>query len=280
LEETIPTYIDCAASSTSSDPLELECNTSADSDVTGVVILDSDDLMGIPSNKTLCNPVLLDSLIKEGKVKDCSAESCSVPIFSKSKFSNSVCQNGTIDITGNIDGVIPDGSIFNLSIYPDSFGDCNITLNNKKIECFNKEEIDTQPIMIEEATVSNLNGTDLFLLKGGVKSDDDDISCAINENLHSLSGNQGPGQLPPGTTPSYNGTINHYLHKSKSSQGLSGGAIAAIVISIIVALIALIALIVIFNSKNSGNKNNTVVTIENSNNFENSVVKFKTPVKI
>ena len=198
LEEVIPTYIGCGASSTSSNPIELECSTKADSDVTGVTILDSDDLMGIPSNETLSNPALLDSLIREGKAKDCSAESCSLPIFSKAKFSNSVCQNGTINITGDIDGVIPDGSIFNLSIYPDSYGDCNITLNSKKIECFNKEEIDSQPVMIEEVTVSNMNSTDLFLLKGGVKSDDDDISCAINENLHSLSNNQGQDLTPIG----------------------------------------------------------------------------------
>ena len=30
-----------------------------------------------------------------------------------------------------------------------------------------------------------MNGTDLFLLKGRAKSDDNDISCAININLHS-----------------------------------------------------------------------------------------------
>jgi hypothetical protein len=303
LEEVIPTYIDCAASSTSSDPIELECNTEGDSDVTGVVILDSDDLMGIPSNETLCNPALIDSLIQAGKAKDCSAESCTLPTFSNTKFSSSVCQNGTIDITGDIDGVIPDGAIFNLSIYPDSFGDCNITLNNKKIECFNKEEIDSQPIMIEEATISNLNGTDLFLLKGGVKSDDDDISCAINENLHSLSRNQGQDLVPgnqsdpsqtteptsnptsePGpqpTTPSNNETIPNYYHhrNNKSSNGLSGGAIAAIILSIIIALAALVAVIAICKSKSIGDKKQTNVTIENSTNFENSVFKLKTPPK-
>ena len=380
LEEIIPTFIDCSASSTNRDPLELECNTKTDSDVNGVVIIDSDDMMGIPSNKTLCNPALSDSLIQEGKMKDCSAESCSLPIFSKTKFSNSVCKDGTIDITGDIDGAIPDGSIFNLSIYPDSFGDCNITLNSKKIECFNKEEIDSQPVMIEEATVSNLNGSNLFLLKGGVKSDDDDISCAINENYHRLSNSQGQDLTPiknesdpssktttptsesesgsesksesgsksgsesksgtesesksgsesesksgaesesksgsesgsksgsesesesgaesgaeSGTEsgtgseaesgskpqPSANETIHKYLthRQSKSKSGLSGGAIVAIVLSIVVALIAIIALIGLFKSKNFGLNKKTVVTIENSTNFENSAYKLKTPVK-
>ena len=141
--------------------------------------------MGIPSNETLSNPALLDSLIRKGKAKDFSAEIWPLSIFSKAKFSNSVCQNGTINITGDIEGVIPDGSIFNLSIYPDSYGDCNITLNSKKIEWFNIEEIDSQQVMIEVVTVPNLNGTDLFLLKGRAKSDDNDISCAININLHS-----------------------------------------------------------------------------------------------
>ena len=188
--------------------------------------------------------------------------------------------------------------------------------------------------MIEEVTVSNFNGTDLFLLKGGAKSDDDDISCAINENLHSLSNNQGqdltpignasdllnttepasnptssptssptsnptpsttsdptssptssptsrPTSEPETTTPSSNETIPNYYHRNyKSSGGLSGGAIAAIVISIIVALIALIALIAVFKSNNSTMKKQTVVTIENSSNFENSEVKFKLPKNI
>ena len=198
LEEFIPAYIDCTADSTSDDPLKFDCSTNAESDVNGVIIIDSNDLMGIPSNETLCNPVLVDSLIQEGVLKDCNTGSCSLPIFSKSQFSDSVCNDGIIDITGDIEGTIPDGAIFNLSIYPDSFGDCNITLDSKKINCFNKEEIDIQPIMIEEATVTNMNGTELFLLKGGVKSDDDDLSCAINDNLHSLSDSPGEVIVPPG----------------------------------------------------------------------------------
>ena len=91
LEEIAPIYIDCASSSTGSDPIELDCNTKADSDVTGVAILDWADLMGIPSNEILSNPALLDSLILEGKAKDFNAEILSLPIFSKAKFSNSVC---------------------------------------------------------------------------------------------------------------------------------------------------------------------------------------------
>ena len=127
---------------------------------------------------------------------------------------------------------------------------------------------------------AKFDGTDLFLLKGGAKSDDDDISCAINENLHSLSYNQGQDLIPIGnvsdllntteptsnptssptssptsrptsepepTIPSTNETIPNYYHRNhKSSGGLSRGLLAAIVISIIVALIALIALIVVF----------------------------------
>ena len=303
LEEFIPAFIDCSTSSTSNDPLELDCSTNGDSDAAGVIILDSDDLTGIPSNETLSNPALVDSLIQDGVVKDCSSDSCSLPVFSNTQFSDSVCNNGTIYVTGDIDGTIPDGSIFNLSIYPDSYGDCNITLDSKKIECFNKEEIDIQPILIEEATVKNLNGTDLFRLKGGVKSDDDDLSCAINENLHSLSYSQGgsnatpiiettlttelepepipgPGPQPEPTSSPDNGTIPyHYYRKNNSSGGLSGGAIAAIILSILAALIALIVLTVVCKSNSGGTAQKHVVApLENSADFQNSVVKFKTPV--
>jgi hypothetical protein len=303
LEEFIPAFIDCSTSSTSNDPLELDCSTNGDSDAAGVIILDSDDLTGIPSNETLSNPALVDSLIQDGVVKDCSSDSCSLTVFSNTQFSDSVRNNGTIYVTGDIDGTIPDGSIFNLSIYPDSYGDCNITLDSKKIECFNKEEIDIQPILIEEATVKNLNGTDLFRLKGGVKSDDDDLSCAINENLHSLSYSQGgsnatpiiettlttqiepepiPGPQPgpePTSSPN-NGTIPYYYYrKNNSSGGLSGGAIAAIILSILAALIALIVLTVVCKSNSGGTAQKHVVApLENSDNFQNSVVKFKTPV--
>ena len=74
--------------------------------------------------------------------------------------------------------------MFNLSISPESYGDCNISVKKQKIECFNKEEIEDSKIIIPETVIQNKeNNIDLFRLKG-IISDTDDISCAINENYH------------------------------------------------------------------------------------------------
>jgi len=261
LEESSPTYIDCSTSSTNTNLVELQCNTNGDNDVDGVVILDSDNLSGIPSDTKYTNPAIVDLMIKNGTEKDCSNVDCSLSTFSNAKFTT--CDNnGTIYINGDISGKIIDGSIFNLSIYPDSYGDCNISITSKKIECYNKEEIDRSRILIEEAMVINKDNNNSFLLKGGAFSEDDDLSCSINQVYHKLNDTPGKGvedspssspnrepeiTTPPSTPSNSTEPYKNLIRKRGDSNGLSGGAIVAIILASIFAIVIVVVLVILFN---------------------------------
>ncbi|MBP3802026.1 MAG: hypothetical protein J6I85_08440, partial [Clostridia bacterium] len=179
---------DCHSASTNSNLVEFKCTLNGYPDTDGVIIFESYDVSGIPENKTLSNPSIIDTSIKEGKTKDCTNEDCSLPIFKEGKLSEIDSNNGTIIIEGIIDGYIPDGSIFKILIYPESYGDCNINNNTKKIECYNKEEIHDSKIVIKEIVVKDEYDIDLFILKG-IISDNNDIYCLINNNKHNNSEN-------------------------------------------------------------------------------------------
>ena len=183
LEESSPINIGCSAASLIKDPVEFSCGLKTDNNVEGVLITDSNDMSGIPSNLELSNPSKVDLLIKNGTVKDCN-KNCDLPTFSDGKVNTEKCDCGTINLNGKINGKIKDGSIFNLNISPESYGDCNISVNKEVIECYNKEEIEDSKIIIPETVIQEKeNKTDLFKLKG-IISDSDDISCSINGNLH------------------------------------------------------------------------------------------------
>ena len=157
LEEEIssPIDIDCTAKTITTDPVEFGCSLIGDPNTNGIIIFDSEELSGIPNSKLLTNPSEVDNLILAGKEKDCSTQDCSLPTFSEGKLDNSLCDEGIINIKGEIDGDITDGSIFNLDISPESYGDCNISINTKTIECYNKEEIEDNKIIIPETIIRN-----------------------------------------------------------------------------------------------------------------------------
>ena len=282
----IPINMDCTPDSTDTDPVQLTCGGNGNSPV---VILDSDDISGIPSNETYANPAGVDKLIDNGIVIDCTNNKCSpsLPKFKngKIKVDDSSSKNGTIFIEGEIEGNIPNGSIFNLSIFPDSYGDCQINTDKKLIECYNKEEIEDSLILIEETVVKSPNGTDLFLIEGGVKSDKDNISFSINDKEHSNSksgsGSDSDPESPsnstePISTIPVSSGANRFFTKNSEDHGLSGGAIAGIVIACAVALIA--ALVIAYIIKSGGKRavDQTVTApIENSNEIGNSVGQFK-----
>ena len=287
----IPINMDCTPDSTDTDPVQLTCGGNGNSPV---VILDSDDISGIPSNETYANPAGVDKLIDNGIVIDCTNNKCSpsLPKFKngKIKVDDSSSKNGTIFIEGEIEGNIPNGSIFNLSIFPDSYGDCQINTDKKLIECYNKEEIEDSLILIEETVVKSPNGTDLFLIEGGVKSDKDNISFLINDKEH-LNYKSGSGSVsdpdpespsnstePISTIPVSSGA-NRFFTKNSEDHGLSGGAIAGIVIACAVALIAAFVIAYIIKSGGKRAVDQTVTApIENSNEIGNSFGQFKVTV--
>ena len=289
---------DCLADQTSNDPLEFKCILDG-YDANGVLIIDSEDVIGIPQNSTLANPSKVDLLIKNSTLKNCSSEDCSLPIVDEGEINIDNCRTGSFNIKSNdIKGTIPDGAIFNLSILPESFADCQIS--NEAIDCYNKEEIEDDKILIPEVIVTNKNNyTDLFRLKG-ISSDTDGITCSINDNLHSIvesnitdiitseSSNEETQTQESekseinedsDTTGEENSTISGYrFNRNKSDSGLTGGAIAAIVIACSVVAITIITLgILIKSGKICGSKNQVKPALENTMDQSNSIGRFKVP---
>ena len=111
-------------------------------------------------------------------------KNCSLPTFSNTKLICDDCDKGILNLQGKVNGNIKDGAIFNLEILPESYGDCTINTTKNNIECFNKEDIEDNKIIIPETTVRDKNNTELFRLKR-VISGINDISSPINLNLHS-----------------------------------------------------------------------------------------------
>lgn len=187
--------IDCSSLSTKDDLVKFECSLNGDPLSDGVIILDCDQLSGIPLNVSISNPAITDSLIKDGKTKDCNFQDCSLATFNNGKLICNNCYEGIINLQGKINGDINDGSIFHLNIFPESFGDCIINITKNNIECFNKEEIEDNKIIIPEETIRDENNTELFRLKR-VISDTNDISIPINLNLHSKESSNIPPIAP------------------------------------------------------------------------------------
>ena len=265
LEELPSIETDCTAKKDITDdnkPIEFSCEFN-ENDANGLIIYDSDEVSGIPENVMLANPAEVDLLINNKTLIDCSSKTYSLADYSGGDLCSDNCDIGTIYIeNGTIEGNIRDESIFNLSISPESYGDCQISVKDKKIECYNKEEIEDSKILIPETVIRDKeNNTDLFKLKG-VISKTDDINCAINNNWFS-------------TSNSTTFTEDYKYNRNKNSSGLNGGIIAGIIIAFLIALIAIIAIIVLINSGKCSKNQNKIDDniIQNSQNIVNSTVK-------
>ena len=289
-DDLTPVNMDCTAASTDDDPVKLSCSGKADPSASGLVILDSEDISGIPLDENSANPKLVDELINEKIVVDCSSERCSLPEFTNGKFDD---LSSTFYINGEIkNGDKVNNSVFNLSIFPDSYGDCQINTDTGKIECYNKEEIDDSLVLIEETVVKSSNGTDLFLLKGGVKSESDDISLLASDLEHLVPNNGSEPLTPESSTPTSSPTssptstpnnsttpissVKNFFNKASEDRGLSGGAIAGIVIACAVALIAALGIAYIIKTREKIEPSQQIETIQlgNSNDIGTSVGHF------
>ena len=278
-DNSTPLNINCDTKSTQGDTAELNCEGKGEGN--GVVVKGSDDLSGVPSDENSANPAKVDDKIKKNQLVDCTGDKCaSLPKFTNAKIDNDKCTKDTIYIKGEIEdkeGKLPDGAIFDLSYFPDSYGDCQIDKSKKLIECYNKEEIENSIVLVEETVVKAANGTDLFLLEGGVKSDKDDLSFSISDKVHKEE--EPNATVTDPTSPPVSSVKNNYFKKESSDRGLSGGAIAGIVIACVVAVAAAIA--VIYFVKTGGSKSvEQVETIpmENSNDIGASIGHFKATV--
>ena len=127
------------------------------------------------------------------------------------------------------------------------------------------------------------------MLKGGVKSDSDDISLLVSdlEHLASKEGNASSPETTPSDTTSSptpapnNSTtpissVKNFFNKASEDRGLSGGAIAGIVIACAVALIAALGIAYIIKTREKIEPSQQIETIQlgNSNDIGTSVGHF------
>ena len=130
------------------------------------------------------------------------------------------------------------------------------------------------------------------MLKGGVKSDRDDISLLASDKVHLYSKEDdsteptsptssplptSPTSAPSNSTvPSPVSSVKNFFNKASEDRGLSGGAIAGIVIACAVALIAALGIAYIIKSRGKIEPSQQIETIQlgNSNDIGTSVGHF------
>ena len=136
------------------------------------------------------------------------------------------------------------------------------------------------------------------MLKGGVKSDRDDISLLASDKVHlyskeddstsstePTSPTSSPLPTSPTSAPSNStvpspvspvSSVKNFFNKASEDRGLSGGAIAGIVIACAVALIAALGIAYIIKSRGKIEPSQQIETIQlgNSNDIGTSVGHF------
>ena len=157
-------------------------------------------------------------------------------------------------------------------IYPSSSGAlCDFKKNTSTdldIICHNKEYFEYEPLIIDNQLIGGKIYIDKPIIAGP-------LSCLIGDEFTAGSEYQSLGEDPSESQNSQNSTIsdnevrNQYYSKSKSSQGLSGGAITAIVIVsafVLIGIGVLIALIKngVFAPKPPINNSTSIPPLTNS----------------
>ena len=207
-----------------------------------------------------------------------------LPIVEIKEINGSECEDsGKYTITGEIkSGTLNDttGVLIPFSS-TDSSGLCDIEVNDKNVnmECHNKENFDSSPIIFEQTTIQDSNGKEIFILNKFTNQKS--FSCAISVNS-SLPQNLTNSTVSPSTststTPSTTsstptssesstdatnpaGKSNTYRYfNNNDSSGLKGGAIAGIIVAVVAALAIVTGLAIYCKG------NNTKAPIENLSN--------------
>ena len=223
---------------------------------TGIDILQSDDISGIPNDPALIDPAKTDELIKKGEMNDYSIEENLnelLPIFNTLASNYSLCkQNGSVIFTGNVSSTIKKDIVFNLSIsYPESIFGCKLprTLEGgiTEIECFNRDYFENSSSIIIEETVIRDGYNEFFILRNA-SSGELIITCSSSENKLSEM------------NYTYDIKTAKKIYKEES-QGRIGSI--GIIVIIIVGALAFIAIIILFICLNKNNKEKDKEKTEN-----------------
>ena len=251
------------------------CSASAEisnkSEVTNFYI-ESDDISGLFEGSS--NPIETDQLIENNKTINFNDDTnfnniINLKISSINK--DSCDQKGKFTITGDINKSIPD-DISNFYIDylnpPDIGAICSFDDKNAgdfTMTCFNEDDFVYEKIIIDNQLVGGK-----ILINKAISNES--ITCQIGDNFTAGSeylSIEGDPEESQNSTISDNGVGNQYYSKTKSSQGLSGGAITAIVIVsafVLIGVGVLIALIKngVFSPKPPINNSTSIPPLTNS----------------
>jgi len=251
------------------------CSASAEisnkSEVTNFYI-ESDDISGLFEGSS--NPIETDQLIENNKTINFNDDTnfnniINLKISSINK--DSCDQKGKFTITGDINKSIPD-DISNFYIDylnpPDIGAICSFDDKNAgdfTMTCFNEDDFVYEKIIIDNQLVGGK-----ILINKAISNES--ITCQIGDNFTAGSeylSIEGDPEDSQNSTISDNGVGNQYYSKTKSSQGLSGGAITAIVIVsafVLIGVGVLIALIKngVFSPKPPVNNSTSIPPLTNS----------------
>ena len=236
-------------------------------DATGLEIIDSEEISGIPNHPALIDPAKTDDLIKKGEVKDFSVEENLnelLPIFNILAMNYSLCrQNSTFIFTGNMSSTILNDFYFDLNItYPDTIFACRLPKALKgqimEIECINRDNFENSTLLIEETVIRD--GYNEFFIFRNISSGDLLVTCSSSENNVRERPNDSDFKI-----------IKKTIKDESSSKIGTPGIIVLIVVGTIVVF-GIIMLIFFLKNKNlkKVTNNNEKSSANSSNSYKNS----------
>ncbi len=227
-----------------------DCSTgeSSISDATGLDIIESDDVTGIPDDPSLIDPAIVDVSIENGTATDYSIEenlNVLLPLFNTLDLNFSFCrQNGSFSLVGNTTSTIENDVVFNLSLsYPSVIFACKLPRVLKgqitEIECYSKEEFYNYTVLIEE-TVIRYDNKEFFILRN-TSSGDRYVTCSsTNSSVEANTYYEG-----------FNTISKRY--NNGGSGGIGSTGIVIIIIFGVIILAGITILIILIKS-NKANK--------------------------
>ena len=227
-----------------------DCSTgeSSISDATGLDIIESDDVTGIPDDPSLIDPAIVDVSIENGTATDYSIEenlNVLLPLFNTLDLNFSFCrQNGSFSLVGNTTSTIENDVVFNLSLsYPSVIFACKLPRVLKgqitEIECYSKEEFYNYTVLIEE-TVIRYDNKEFFILRN-TSSGDRYVTCSSTNS-----------SVEPNTYYEGFNTISK-RYNNGGSGGIGSTGIVIIIIFGVIILAGITILIILIKS-NKANK--------------------------
>ena len=209
-------------------------------DASGLDVMGSDDISGIPDDPSLIDPALTDQLIEQGEIKDYSIEENLnelLPIFQTLAIDYSLCkQNGSFFFKGNATSTIKQDVVFNITLtYPESIFACRLPRTLKgnviNIECFSREYFENSTIIVEETIIRD--GYNEFFILRNVTSGQQYVTCTSSEN-----------QV---TKKEYQNGFNTISRVSKSGSSGGGIGVGGIVAISIIGVVVLVGLAILYS---------------------------------